>query len=312
MRYQEMYYICKCAKDHWVEPNITENKLRDNSVLYTLQNFGAIVDVLSILAPINVLHDDVDAVYSIILGKGITPSIASKWQLYSMSGPERSQFINAVSKLKAKVTMISDILEDSCENCSAGLDIKLPDNMSLSDMSRYIRDIDLILSQCPLLWLDDTRAELSSVDRGSIWINVAVIGALVAEFLDRMIKLVDNVLIVRSHYLTNKEQEQRLKQLQFQTNMLEGVVEAFDQAHQLELQNVAGALSDEYEITAPEDRARMDEAVKRLFDLCSKGVEIYQAINEGTTTAVFPPVDRQRLTTEQIKMLTEGKQNATE
>lgn len=294
-----MYYICKTVSENWVEPDIDDQKQQGSASFHYLKNWHEIKAVLDLLAPISSLNDEVNQI------KGCLPSQGE------FTGPTcmfptgvRNTFTQKMSNLRLKVETIEGVLRNNYNHDLVGIDIKLPHNMNLADMGRYIRDLDFIL-QCPLFVLDNTRIEVSSVDRGSIWINIGIVGTMVDFFVNRLAEIVDKILVIRSHYLTSKEQEARLRQLELKTEVLEDVVSGFELAHKKEMENLAAEMSEKYDITNPEDRVRVDEATKRLFELCNKGLEIYQAINPGVTTPVFPSVEKQRLSESAIKMLAE-------
>lgn len=220
-----MYYICKTVSENWVEPDIDDQKQQGSASFHYLKNWHEIKAVLDLLAPISSLNDEVNQI------KGCLPSQGE------FTGPTcmfptgvRNTFTQKMSSLRLKVETIEGVLRNNYNHDLVGIDIKLPHNMNLADMGRYIRDLDFIL-QCPLFVLDNTRIEVSSVDRGSIWINIGIVGTMVDFFVNRLSEIVDKILVIRSHYLTSKEQEARLRQLELKTEVLEGVVSGFELAH---------------------------------------------------------------------------------
>ena len=316
MRLQEVYYICKTALENWVDPIFTEHKRQNtNGLFYNLENFDEVKFVLDILSPTDHFSSAIHEIIDSVPGYGDTSPVYSLLAgKYSFDTKTRNRFQGSINNLKLQVQTVVDVLHTTYNDDNIGFDVKLPSNLSLSDMGHCIKDLDKVLSQCPLFWLESTRAELSSVDRGSIWINIAVIGTLAAEFLDRLVVLVDKVLMLRSHCITNKEQLQHYKQLKMQTDMLEKVTTVFDKAIDLELQTVTDELSNQYNINNPEDQGRLAEATKTLLDLSMKGLEIYKAIGEGNkdVKAVFPPLEQQRLSESDIKMLQEANDPTAE
>lgn len=307
MRFQEMYYIAKHALDRWLDLDIKELALSDKSKKYEVKNVRAVNELLDELGPIEFVRADVESFRQ--SNPGLRPGSLET----VLSPAEYPTVKRCLSDIKSKLDLIVRLAESVGYDVSHdGFDVKLPPNLSLKQTAECIADLDSIFSQCPILNQEGERIVFQGADRGSIWLLFAVVGGGTVT-LAALAKLVDIALQLRSHALTLKEQEERGKQLGMQTEELKAMVKANKKLLQLETEQAAKALAQEYNVEDPEAVERTRYSLSRLKELMDQGLEIYKAIGSGPNIkAVFPPVEAQHLPEQTIQRLTEHEEDTNE
>lgn len=190
------------------------------------------------------------------------------------------------------------------ESNSQGFDVKLPPNFTLTETVQCMKDLDKILSQCPL-FPDDEQIQLKGLNLGSSWLIFSIIGGT-PRTIKAIADLVDSAIIIRSHYLTCKQQEKNARTFRLSNDLIESLSKVHNAMLNSTLETVTKNLSDSYNIENPEDSERLKLSLKMLSDLMSPGMEIYAGINTpAETKALFPPVATQKLATNATGLLSE-------
>lgn len=298
MRLQEVLFICKKAYSSWPKPAFDEKKAAGGAAYYVLKNTDEIVSLLDALDVVPSFEDSIAEIR-----KTSVRFMHLTGQANFESGA-RNTFIKEFSLLENRVSAIVELLDSMDYTQTAdGLDIKLPPHMSLSDLSKCAKDLDTIFTKCPLLTKAEGSISLSAVDVGSIWLSFAIVGAA-AGILGIVAALVDKALVIRSHYLTTKEQEERYRGLKLGNDVLDNQKQINEAVAKGLLEKVTSELAAEHEISDPEDIGRIKLSIQLLSDWMGKGMEVYAAVQASPEVkAVFSPVAQQALPTETIKML---------
>lgn len=157
-----------------------------------------------------------------------------------------------------------------------------------------MKDINTVFTQCPILRIEG-GVKLYGVDVGSIWLVFGIIGAGVVT-LRALAELVDKAIIIRSHWLTCKEHEERFRAISLKNDLLESFVDAHTKLIKMVTEEAADELARMYDITDQEEKNRIKLSLDYLEHWMQRGVEFYAAIGApDEVKAVFPPVDKQRL-----------------
>lgn len=142
-----------------------------------------------------------------------------------------------------------------------------------------------------------------------MWLTFLVVGGAAVVTLRLIAELVDKALVIRSHYLTTQEQEEKIRTLQLGNDALENAMDINKQITKGLLSKVSGELADEHGISEPEDVVRLQRSVQLMADWMNKGMEVYASIQAPEETkAVFPPIEKQSLPEGVIALLTDGTQ----
>ena len=302
MRLQEVFYICKKVHTVWPEPIFEERKASANTSYQVLKNTDEIVAVLSELEVISSLSGTIADIRKISVYLGVLPGQAS------FDGGMKNTFLKQYSLLKTQVLTIVELFESmNYAQTSEGFDVKLPPQITLAELSRCTKDLDTIFSGCPFLAKAEGTIAFSAVDVGSVWLSFVIGGVAVAGILKMIADIVDKALRIRSHYLTTKEQEERVRSLNLGNEVLEQQKEINETVAKKLLDQVTNELAKDYDISEPEEIGRIKHSVDLLSQWMSKGMEIYAAIQAAPEVkAVFSPIEQQTLPMETIKLLNGG------
>lgn len=311
MRFQEIYKRCKDSLD--IFPSVPRlSDITDASVIKELVSL--IQDALDVLPATGLFEAEISAFNNFAeeTANEFIPSLSiNNLSLnFKAANDLVRRFINEAVKTKEKIEIIVRLFESAnYKQDTCGFDIKLPPDMSLSELSKCAKDLDTIFSTCPI-FKDKGAISFSAVDVGSVWFSFVIGGAVVAT-LGAIAAFVDKALVMRSHYITTKQQEEDLKRMKLGNELLEKYVEVNNSISDKLLDNAIEDLAHNHNINEPEDRERIRHSIKLMTDWMSKGMEIYPSvIAPPETKAVFPPVERQALPKSVSALLDDG--DATE
>lgn len=302
MRLNEMYFLIQRTLDNWVDLKFIENKKGTTLDAYSCDNYKAFVDLIK---PLNILP---------VVAEGI--SFLSTESKRTFVGGRAYISQNNLSTIQATSNRIKTYLEAMAQLCETmgiksradGFDIKLPPNITLEELSKCLKDFDTIFTQCPTL-RQEGKVNLENVDIGSIWLVFTVIGGSVI-FLKALAELVDKALIIRSHWLTCKEEEERVKTLGLKNDTLESLVGVHSEVLKKIKEDAVNELAQAHSIEDPKEKERLSLSLNLLDSWMQRGVEVYSAIGSAEEVkAVFPPIERQALSEEVIKMITSSSES---
>jgi len=150
MRLREVFAICIDANNTWVDLSFEEKKGAGDIKYYVLKN---IVDIKKCLEKLDRIK--AFSVYIEAIRKTSIAFEQSKGTAY-FDGSAKNSLNSAYNRLRDKILTIAEVSESiEYEHNNNGFDVKLPPNMSLSDLSKCAKDLDQIFSTCPLLKKED-------------------------------------------------------------------------------------------------------------------------------------------------------------
>lgn len=307
MRLQEVYSICKNVQEEWCSLSFEEKKI-PGGVYYRLINADRIRYILATLEEIESFSECISSI------KIKSPGFEQVTGDITIEQRSKSNLEAAYHQLENKVVTITELFESlNYKQNSSGFDIKLPPDITLSDLSKCTKDLSTIFSTCPLFSNAEGTITFSSVDVGSVWLSFVVGGAATIGILTMIAALVDKALIIRSHRLTTKEQSEKIRTLQLSNDILENANEVNKTITKSLLDKVSTDLANDHNITEPEDIGRLKTSIQLLSDWMNKGMEIYAAVEAPTETkAVFPSVEVQSLPENTLALLTSGNDSTEE
>lgn len=304
MRLQEVYAICQNVQGSWCDPSFEEKKGAGNITYYKLSNADRIREILHELEPIVAFSENIEEVKKTSVGF-TQPALD-----INLDQRAKNTLTSEYHRLLNKVITVTELFDSlNYSQTINGIDIKMPPQLSLSDFSKCTKDLNTIFSTCPLFSQTDNTITLSAVDVGSIWLSFVIGGAAIATVINMVAALVDKALIIRSHYLTTKEQVEKVRSLKLENDILERMEKDFETIGKRLIETHSEELCKQYDVKDPEDLERMKNSLNLLTDWMSKGMEVYASIKSpDEVKSVFPPLETQLLSIDKIALL--GEQNS--
>lgn len=299
MRIQEMFYLVNHALETWVEPEFSELKKDGRTVGYSCKNAPQIVALLEPLRPFQEIEEQIEIIYS-------TDNTFRKGVVGDFTSREASQIMHAMSNIEDSLATIQRMCETlGVEAESSGFDIKLPPNITLSELADCTKDLNIVFSQCPLLQSDGEQIKLRGVDVGSSWLTFTIIGDAVANLITHtMATIVGKVNALRAQALKLKQYEEVVKQTEYKTELLKQIVETNTTVMKDLTNKAAHELAQERDITDPEDIERIRVTLDLLRDWTDKGMAVYAAIAAPEEIrAEFPSLETQAFSDFAVKRL---------
>ena len=301
MRLREIYTICIEEFDSWHEPLFVEGRNPNGATFYRLSNSTEIRDRLNKLKRIHCLEATIKDI------ENTTVNFYIKGADLCWDGAGRNKFISLYTSLKEKTGIICSLYESfGFEDNNDGIDVKLPPDMTLEELSKCAHDLNIAFSGCPLLSKQSGNISLSSIDVGSMWLNFVVIGASATAILTAIAALVDKVVHIKSHFLSMKQQEEQLRSMGCANDLLEQMQVMHEKFGKEILEKASRDLAIEHDINDPEECSRVQNSLKLLSDWMSKGMEVYASVQaQPEIKVLFPPVEQQKLSFKEVGLLTD-------
>ena len=303
MRLQEVYFVCRKTYNVWPELEFGEKRTPSGTVYYNLMNADEVRTILKLLEPIQSFNNVIrDIRKTSIEFTQTTKNIA-------FDSSNKARLISFYTQLKTGVKTIVEMLESMKYGLAdEGIDIKLPPSISLLELSKCTRDLNTVFSTCPMLTKEDARIELVSVDVGSIWLALSICGAGTL-ILAKIAKLVDQAVIIRSHYLTAKQQQEQIRRLELDNAYIQKADEINEAVEKKLLEKITAQLAEEESLDDPEDVERLKNSLKLLSDWMKKGMEIHASLpSPEDAKALFPSLEKQAIPVESLTLLTDDTQ----
>lgn len=209
MRLHNIHRICK-------DNIVTCKKFKlshEGSNMYYLENWTDYKNSLFQLTKIDALKDVVVSLYNSV----DRFSVNEKKPQLSQENVNRMPQLN--NQLVVKMETIISLYESlELKSSGIGIDVKVPKCNDLKEYISNLREIEFIFSQCPYLKNKNEQTKFNSVDVGSQWLTFIIeLSAAVSEttfsvsyVLKNFAILVDKVFVLKSHFLTVKEQQKNL------------------------------------------------------------------------------------------------------
>lgn len=314
MRLYNIYYLCKTSIDeirdiHLEKIQIGETREYD----YNVKNWNNLFMCCEVLVQIDFLKEDIEKLLTYMDEASdnklsnylrMTPMIAKSFEEYR-------------KKIISKMELVIELYQSlGIEDSEIGIDIKIPKCYSLREYMQFVKDIDFVFSQCPLISQCNETINFNTVDIGSMWLSFVIKSVVGSSIILNVIaKMVDIALKIRTRSIINKQQEEVLEALRQKNEVGAEVIEAFEKLKKAMLDESVKELEKECntEIKDPEDRDRAGRTLEILSIIIDKGVEIYSAIGVSKEIqAQFPFKEDSPIITEEFQKLIEDKEKNKE
>lgn len=308
MRLQEIYAMCLDAISIWNTPTFEETNKSNSPPYFKLNERSMVLHILSILKQIKCFDEHVEKIRSTSI------SLSQEDNSIYFDTRGKNIFIDEFKKLEMRVHTLISFFESLEHEPVEGIDVKLPANLSLIDLSNCTKDLHHIFSTCISLTNSTGDITLSSVDIGSSWLNFLITGGVIAVITDMIASLVDKALIIRSHYITTKQQLEQMRTLKLSNDLLEQQININSNVEKMLIDNIGQELASKNNVTGHEDIERLKLSVKLLSNWMDKGMELYASVKcPIEVQAVFPPFETQFLSPQNLELLSSGsKDNSSE
>ncbi len=228
----------------------------------------------------------------------------------------KGSFKEEKNKLLLEMKAIIKLYEsmDLRRKKSPSLDIKIPDCDNFTDFKKIINEIEFIVTKCPFTQHETETLRFNGVDVGTQWISFAVSGIVAVTtgsiLLNNIAAFIDKCIIIRSHYLTTKQQELEVQRSQIEQNEKDELIKNINRIYKLQIENTIKELEEKTgrKISDGDERGRAEQSLQKTGELIDKGLQIYSSIDSPKETkALFEPLQMKYLRIEQELKAIEDK-----
>lgn len=312
MRLQELYHTIKEKYRRFPDAHIIYTQTQSNEVQQSdsknkSAEFINLYSVYRYLLSLEELPGFQDAAPKLLELIGYTGVPVSKSR-YLIAMEDAATVQSYLDGVRFSVLSLKALCEKiGIDEKEHGFDIKLPPNVTLRDLSVLIKNLDSVFSQCPLFSKADGYIAYSGVDVGSAWLTFVVGGAGAIYILNRLAEFVDKCIIIRSHWLTCKQQEEMARKLELSNDVLDGLKNYNHALLEKIKEQALNELAASNDITDPEDNERLKYSINLFIEQMNKGMEIYASVGASQEIkAAFPAIETQALPDTALKMLTDS------
>ncbi len=305
MKFENIYCLCKKYYDLF-----NECKLENKGGYISINNSTPTQRAIRQLATINYLEEQLEEFsYAIKNLRKARPD-----------SPDRS--INDFREIKEKLLAEMDTIINLYESMDLharelpGLDIKIPDCNNFTDFKKMITEIEFIITKCPFTQHETETLRFEGVDVGSQWISFAVSGiATIAAgsiLLNNIAAFIDKCIIIRSHYLTTKQQKLEIERSSIEQGEKDELLKNINKIYKIHIENAIKELEEKTgcKISDGDERGRAEQSLQKMGELIDKGLQIYSSIDSPKETkALFEPLEMKYLSIEQELKAIEDKKN---
>lgn len=310
MRLYNIYYLCKSAYAGLANLQADLIKHNNGQQSYKISGWYYAKESFDIIRQINFLASEVEDAYKtvpVFYINDIQPSLDVQ---------TGKALMEKTRVLKIKVKAIIDLYDSlNTGDSKEGIDIKIPQCDSFKEYILYMRDIDFILSQCPLISQSNEEIVFNTVDVGSMWLSFIIKGAAGSHLiLNAMSKISEIAIKFRSNLAVVKQQEELLETMKLKNEVVQETLEVFKQMKTMVFNDAVSEFEKECNtsITEPEDRDRTAKCIEKMAELIDKGLEIYSSIETPNDIRVqFPFTENAPVLPEGLLNLLEDKTNTT-
>lgn len=303
MRIQEMCHDIRNILANWKDPKYRELPSGGGSQRqYICTNVSQVSELLYSLPDIPVIKAaakeilELDENFALILENESTLSEQARRTLFG-----NMRYIKTA--LEGVLSMCETLgFEDNVN----GFDVKMPPGITLRNFSKCVKDLDIFFSQCPILKYDDCQIKFSGVDKGSTWLIFAVIGTAVGitYILKNIAELVDKIIVMRSHRITYKQQEEELRKAGIANDYIQDLTAVHSKILKDLQEKMIEELCSSHNVAEPEERERVRHSFDLLSNWIAKGMEFYPSIDSPQEIkAIFPAIEAQALPDTVLKVL---------
>lgn len=305
MKLHNVYYLCKKLVDVFNRKRIEAS---EHNKSFYIVDWGEYVEALETIRLIPTFNDIATEAYEIV------PVFVRGDSKPLVDVNTMNRFVNINRSISQKMTTIIEIYEAMEINDSGtGIDVKIPQCTELEEYISYLKDINFIFTQCPYLLCDNEKMRFSNVDIGSNWISflidVAAGSGLTSIIAKNLAKIVDYTIVLKSHYLSVKQQEEALKVAKKQTELAKEEIEIFKMLKSHYMEDTVAQLEEEIApLNDGEERGKVEVSLEKLMTLLDKGVEIYASLDAPKDIQVlFPEIGETKKISETVLEFIEDK-----
>lgn len=309
MRLYNVYYLCKVSIDGIKGLDYRKNDYPNGQSDITVLGWKKAVQSYEIVSEIDFLKEEVEVLQAAI------PAYAQNAEDPNVSMATYNAIRSWNYQLLTKIQAIIDLHEsvgDTVE-AQAGIDIKIPKCDSFKEYIQYLKDLDFVFSQCPLISQSSEEIVFNTVDVAPMWLSFFIKAEKGQNYiLSTLSKMTEVAMKVKSNWVVVKQQEAILKRLQQSNEIGAEVLEAYKKVKNAMLDDSVTDLETacESQITNPEDRDRAARSIEIFAQLIEKGAEIYCSINTPEEIKVqFPFTENAPIIPEGLLQLVEKKEN---
>lgn len=201
------------------------------------------------------------------------------------------KYTNLLIQMKSIIDFYESAGFDTTE---IGFDVKMP---ATDDFEEFSKDIDQLcksINQCPYLKVENEKISLKKTDIGSIWFEFMIAATGTSLIAFNLAKLIDKCIKIKSHYITVKQQEESLRHLTLENDVLENLKKTQEQITKALIDNCVEELQQDLpEIKLDnEAKERVKFSITNISKLMEKGMEIYASIDSPQEVKeLFPTSD---------------------
>jgi hypothetical protein len=225
------------------------------------------------------------------------PSYFISHNKFDVLATEWNSMRAALNELKSSILFIIELYESmglADQNDAVEIDVKLPRFDDFSAFTKVIDDLEFIISKCPFLKCEDEKLYFKNVDVGSTWLTFLIVGGSItggSVLINNLLALVDKSIILRSHYISYKQQKQQLEdhnQAEDEKKVILGYLEKLYKEEVdstiTEMENVSGY---KMENADGDERRRLEQCMDKMGKLIEQGLQIHAAIDSPQEVKVL-------------------------
>lgn len=284
LRLYNIYYLCKSLIEVF-----SEVKIKATSSEYHIEKWNEYKTALQSLRQVPMFKNTADEIYETI------PAFIREKPVPAFGAATKDKFDEKNNNLVYKMQTIIDLYESmNLKDTKKGIDIKIPTCEELKDYIWYLKEINFIFTQCPYLLSEKEQIHFASLDVGSSWISFAIdiaAGTTVTYYiLNNLAIILDKVMVLKSHYINIKQQEETLKIIEKKSELADSETEIFSSLKKYYMNEVVSQLEEEIEpLKDGEERGKVEKSLEKLTTLLDKGVEIYASLDTPKDVQVLFP-----------------------
>lgn len=306
MRLYSMYYVCKNYMAR-VKKMTFEVRTANGKEIRSMKDWREKSKILNELANVTPICDKVRKVYESI------PVLYRDVDTFEVPDPIFRSFEKAKSELLASMGTVVDLYEtinpQKDQNENGGIDIMLPKFQDLAEFSECLKDLNFVITQCPYFQNRDEEIKFKTVDVGSIWLTLAVVGVSCAV-LTNFGKIVDQAAKIKSHMTTVRMQEEILRSMKIKNEIAEEVTDVYKKTKDTLFQRSLNEIEKELgKLKDGEECDKVKRSLEKLGYWMDKGMQIYSSIDSPKEVRdVFPEQQELSFLPDDIQKLIEKKE----
>ena len=312
MKLRNIYLLCEANYDS-IRLLTGQNVTIDNRIGIKVSGWGAARNALLELYDVPSLKVDAQKLFNVV------PVFCRNSDTFNVSTDEWQKIASKRATLLRTMDDTIDLYKkmgfDTTERI--GLDIKLPAFNDFSEFTKYINDIEFVLTKCPFWKEENESLVFENVDVGSTWLTFFVVGSAVAAsgsiILNNIAAFIDKCIIIRSHFLTTQKQKADIEAQDRNEQEKEVILNYLQENYKKELDIAIKELEEvthhAIENKDGDEYGRIEQCFDKMGKLLDKGLQIRSSIDSPSETkALFEPLETKYLAVENALKLLEKKE----